>query len=164
VLPLRRQRTVFVVATNRLRALDAAVTRPGRFDLILLAGPPALADRLSRLDAKLVAAGLDRATQPELDAAVGTLGDAPAPAIARRLLQEAWEDEGGAGGEVLLLTACSSCTRNISLDERYPCSECLAFRSGADTDDSYIQSIAFVVSRLSHPCRACAAGAVPDVC
>ena len=96
---------MFVVATNRLRALDAAVTRPGRFDLILLAGPPALADRLARLDAKLAAAGLDHATQPEFEGSAGTLVDALAPAVARHLLQEAWEDEGGGGREVRLQRA-----------------------------------------------------------
>lgn len=29
----RKQRSVFFLATNRLRAFDSAITRPGRFDL-----------------------------------------------------------------------------------------------------------------------------------
>jgi hypothetical protein len=51
---LRRQQTsVFIVATNRLRSFDAAVTRPGRFDGILFVGTPNLESRLLRLKFKL---------------------------------------------------------------------------------------------------------------
>jgi SpoVK/Ycf46/Vps4 family AAA+-type ATPase len=39
---LRRQQScIFIVATNRLRSFDAAVTRPGRFDMLLFVGTSA---------------------------------------------------------------------------------------------------------------------------
>lgn len=38
----RQQACIFIVATNRLRSFDAAVTRPGRFDLLLFVGTPNL--------------------------------------------------------------------------------------------------------------------------
>jgi len=44
---------VFIVATNRLRSFDAAVTRPGRFDVLLFVGTPSLAARSKRLAGKL---------------------------------------------------------------------------------------------------------------
>lgn len=34
----RQQKSVFFIATNRLRSFDAAVIRPGRFDAILFVG------------------------------------------------------------------------------------------------------------------------------
>ena len=54
---LRGQRkAAFFIATNRLSALDAAVTRPGRFDLQLFVGTPNLASRMARFKGKLDAA------------------------------------------------------------------------------------------------------------
>ena len=53
---LRGQRKVaFFIATNRLAALDAAVTRPGRFDLQLFVGTPNLPARVGRLRTRLAA-------------------------------------------------------------------------------------------------------------
>ena len=46
--------SVFIVATNRLRSFDAAVTRPGRFDMLLFVGTPNLEGRMYRLKQKLV--------------------------------------------------------------------------------------------------------------
>ena len=51
---LRRQQScIFIVATNRLRSFDAAVTRPGRFDMVLFVGTPNLESRVKRLQEKL---------------------------------------------------------------------------------------------------------------
>ena len=49
----RKQLSVFIVATNRLRSFDAAVTRPGRFDMLLFVGTPNLYGRMNRLKQKL---------------------------------------------------------------------------------------------------------------
>lgn len=51
-----RRKVAFFIATNRLAALDAAVTRPGRFDLQLFVGTPNLPARMSRFRARLAAA------------------------------------------------------------------------------------------------------------
>jgi hypothetical protein len=42
----RTKRSVFFVATNRLRAFDSAIIRPGRFDLQLFVGTPNLESRV----------------------------------------------------------------------------------------------------------------------
>jgi len=49
----RQQASIFIVATNRLRSFDAAVTRPGRFDMLLFVGTPNLSARNKRLISKL---------------------------------------------------------------------------------------------------------------
>lgn len=49
----RKQLSVFIVATNRLRSFDAAVTRPGRFDMLLFVGTPNLQGRMDRFKQKL---------------------------------------------------------------------------------------------------------------
>ena len=49
----RQQASIFIVATNRLRSFDAAVTRPGRFDILLFVGTPNLNARNKRLISKL---------------------------------------------------------------------------------------------------------------
>ena len=51
---LRRQkRSIFFLATNRLRAFDSAITRAGRFDLQLFVGTPNLESRVIQLQQKL---------------------------------------------------------------------------------------------------------------
>jgi SpoVK/Ycf46/Vps4 family AAA+-type ATPase len=41
----RAKRSIFFLATNRLRAFDSAITRPGRFDMQLFVGTPNLESR-----------------------------------------------------------------------------------------------------------------------
>ena len=49
------RKVAFFIATNRLTALDAAVIRPGRFDLQLFVGTPNLPARMGRFRLKLEA-------------------------------------------------------------------------------------------------------------
>lgn len=42
----RKKRSIFFLATNRLRAFDSAITRPGRFDMQLFVGTPNLEARV----------------------------------------------------------------------------------------------------------------------
>jgi SpoVK/Ycf46/Vps4 family AAA+-type ATPase len=56
----RNKRSVFFIATNRLRAFDAAITRRGRFDMQLFVGTPNLASRLVQFQQKLTGLGLSR--------------------------------------------------------------------------------------------------------
>jgi len=49
----RNKRSVFFLATNRLRAFDAAIIRPGRFDIQLFVGTPNLSSRLIMLEEAL---------------------------------------------------------------------------------------------------------------
>jgi hypothetical protein len=47
-------KVLFFMATNHISGLDEAITRPGRFDLLLFVGPPGWKDKLKRL-AKILA-------------------------------------------------------------------------------------------------------------
>jgi len=58
--------SVFIVATNRLRSFDAAVTRPGRFDMLLFVGTPNLSSRIDRLKQKLAVLNLSRSQQDDV--------------------------------------------------------------------------------------------------
>jgi SpoVK/Ycf46/Vps4 family AAA+-type ATPase len=70
---LRRQQScIFIVATNRLRSFDAAVTRPGRFDLLLFVGTPNLSARVERLKSKLSKV---RLSVDERDAIIALVSD-----------------------------------------------------------------------------------------
>jgi len=42
-------RVIFIMATNHKQQLDAAITRPGRFDLLICVGPPAWTKKLEGL-------------------------------------------------------------------------------------------------------------------
>ena len=78
-----KRRVAFFIATNRLTALDAAVTRPGRFDMQLFVGTPNLPARMSRFKAKLD----NLATPP--------VGDAARDALSafESVLTRRWEDD-----------------------------------------------------------------------
>ena len=43
----KKRQCIFFIATNRLRAFDSAITRPGRFDMQLFVGTPNLQSRVS---------------------------------------------------------------------------------------------------------------------
>jgi SpoVK/Ycf46/Vps4 family AAA+-type ATPase len=62
----RKQSVIFIVATNRLRSFDAAVTRPGRFDFLLFVGTPNLSSRELRLSNKLEASRLTAVRRDEI--------------------------------------------------------------------------------------------------
>jgi SpoVK/Ycf46/Vps4 family AAA+-type ATPase len=49
----RTKQSVFFLATNRLRAFDAAIIRPGRFDIQLFVGTPNLDARVTLLEQAL---------------------------------------------------------------------------------------------------------------
>lgn len=49
----RTKKSIFFVATNRLRAFDSAITRPGRFDMQLFVGTPNLESRVIQFKQKL---------------------------------------------------------------------------------------------------------------
>lgn len=51
----RAKRSVFFLATNRLRAFDSAITRPGRFDMQLFVGTPNLESRCTLFRQQLAA-------------------------------------------------------------------------------------------------------------
>ena len=49
----RAKRSIFFLATNRLRAFDSAITRPGRFDMQLFVGTPNLGSRCTQFRQQL---------------------------------------------------------------------------------------------------------------
>ncbi|CAB9501091.1 metalloprotease FTSH [Seminavis robusta] len=49
----RAKQSIFFIATNRLRAFDAAITRRGRFDMQLFVGTPNLESRMIQFQKKL---------------------------------------------------------------------------------------------------------------
>jgi hypothetical protein len=55
----RRKQSIFFLATNRLRAFDAAIIRPGRFDMQLFVGTPNLQSRVILLNQALESTGVD---------------------------------------------------------------------------------------------------------
>ena len=77
------RRVGFFIATNRLTALDAAVTRPGRFDLQLFVGTPNLSARMGRFHAKL----------EELPQRVDNRIAREAAVAFEALLSRRWEDD-----------------------------------------------------------------------
>jgi SpoVK/Ycf46/Vps4 family AAA+-type ATPase len=56
----RAKRSVFFLATNRLRAFDSAITRPGRFDMQLFVGTPNLEARSILFREELAKLSLDQ--------------------------------------------------------------------------------------------------------
>mmetsp|Transcript_364 Transcript_364/g.527 ORF Transcript_364/g.527 Transcript_364/m.527 type:complete len:764 (+) Transcript_364:74-2365(+) len=61
----KKKLSIFFLATNRLRAFDAAVIRPGRFDLQLFVGTPNLDARVEQLKDKLKSVGASEEDKEE---------------------------------------------------------------------------------------------------
>jgi len=59
----RTKQSVFFLATNRLRAFDAAIIRPGRFDIQLFVGTPNLESRILLFKEAMVARGVSEENQ-----------------------------------------------------------------------------------------------------
>jgi hypothetical protein len=78
----RDQRNIFLIATNRLRSFDAAVIRPGRFDLLAFVGTPNYRAREARLVARLSSQSA-LLTRDKADAAV---------ALWSRLVLRDWDE------------------------------------------------------------------------
>ena len=57
----RAKQSIFFVATNRLRAFDSAITRPGRFDMQLFVGTPNLSARVIQFKNELASLPLTKA-------------------------------------------------------------------------------------------------------
>jgi hypothetical protein len=55
-----RAQTIFFFATNHVRDLDSAITRPGRFDMWLCMGPPKWDQKLAMLGVILKRFGIDK--------------------------------------------------------------------------------------------------------
>ena len=77
----RTQQSIFFLATNRLRAFDSAITRPGRFDLQLFVGTPNLEARMILFRQKLAAVP---ATEEQKKAALKTY---------REFLESVWTED-----------------------------------------------------------------------
>lgn len=63
----RTKRSIFFLATNRLRAFDAAIIRPGRFDMQLFVGTPNLDARVIQLRSQLAPLPLKQNVKDETE-------------------------------------------------------------------------------------------------
>ena len=61
----RAKKSIFFVATNRLRAFDAAIIRPGRFDMQLFVGTPNLKARSIQFNQAVSGLSLDSTTKQQ---------------------------------------------------------------------------------------------------
>uniref|UniRef100_A0A7S4K6L8 AAA+ ATPase domain-containing protein n=1 Tax=Odontella aurita TaxID=265563 RepID=A0A7S4K6L8_9STRA len=78
----RTKKSIFFIATNRLRAFDSAITRPGRFDMQLFVGTPNLESRVEQFKQKLAAGGAIQ--EDERSKAITTY---------RSFLESVWTDD-----------------------------------------------------------------------
>ena len=61
----RAKHSIFFIATNRLRAFDAAITRRGRFDMQLFVGTPNLESRIIQFKEKLADVSVPNKTKDQ---------------------------------------------------------------------------------------------------
>jgi len=65
----RAKKSIFFLATNRLRAFDSAIIRPGRFDMQLFVGTPNLESRVIQLRNQLAAVPVYQSVKDETEQA-----------------------------------------------------------------------------------------------
>ena len=65
----RAKKSIFFLATNRLRAFDSAIIRPGRFDMQLFVGTPNLESRVIQLRSQLAAVPVSQSVKDEAEEA-----------------------------------------------------------------------------------------------
>jgi ATPase family associated with various cellular activities (AAA) len=112
-----RRRLVYIVATNHLEQFDAAISRAGRFDVIVPVMPPTTSEKIDRWPALAKARVLlleEGANEAQLDSELEDLTYAEAAALARRC------DGVGENGLLrsLVSEAVANCTLNRPLDPK----------------------------------------------
>jgi hypothetical protein len=65
----RAKKSVFFLATNRLRAFDSAIIRPGRFDMQLFVGTPNLESRVVQLRGQLASLPVSQSAKDDAEGA-----------------------------------------------------------------------------------------------
>jgi len=65
----KKKKSIFFLATNRLRAFDSAITRPGRFDMQLFVGTPNLEARVIQLRSQLEGVPVSQKAKDEAEVA-----------------------------------------------------------------------------------------------
>jgi len=63
----RAKKSIFFLATNRLRAFDSAIIRPGRFDMQLFVGTPNLESRVIQLRNQLTDVPIQQSVKEETE-------------------------------------------------------------------------------------------------
>lgn len=96
---------LLVCATNSIGALDPAVVRPGRFDLVLPVGPPDAASRVALLSGMVDAIPMSEVDSDDL--AVETEGLTPADiaSVVQRAASEAFAEARNGNAQARLTTA-----------------------------------------------------------
>ena len=100
----RKKRSIFFLATNRLRAFDSAITRPGRFDMQLFVGTPNVDARCVMLSNKLDAANFDNEVKVQ------------ALQVYRSFLEDRWDKDAMFMNYLEGLQFASLCMDVIALD------------------------------------------------
>jgi len=77
----RAKKAIFFLATNRLRAFDSAIIRPGRFDMQLFVGTPNLESRVIQLRSQLAAVPVSQNVKDEAEESF------------RSFLSSVWEED-----------------------------------------------------------------------
>jgi hypothetical protein len=65
----RAKKSIFFLATNRLRAFDSAIIRPGRFDMQLFVGTPNLESRVVQLRGQLASLPVSQGAKDDAEGA-----------------------------------------------------------------------------------------------
>ena len=65
----RAKKSIFFLATNRLRAFDSAIIRPGRFDMQLFVGTPNLESRVTQLRSQLASVPVSQSVKDDAEGA-----------------------------------------------------------------------------------------------
>jgi SpoVK/Ycf46/Vps4 family AAA+-type ATPase len=94
----RRRRLVYLLVTNHIEQFDAAIRRPGRFDVILPVMPPSTQEKLAKWPALEDAVarlgdGAERLSRADAEVVVGDLTFDEAKELERRLDGKADRDE-----------------------------------------------------------------------
>lgn len=77
----RGKKSIFFLATNRLRAFDSAIIRPGRFDMTLFVGTPNLESRVIQLRNQLAAVPVSKSAKDDAEESV------------RSFLSSVWDED-----------------------------------------------------------------------
>ena len=97
----RAKKSIFFLATNRLRAFDSAIIRPGRFDMQLFVGTPDLESRIIQLRNQLASVPVSESVKDESEESF------------RSFLTSVWEEDAMFFNYLEGLQFASACCANV---------------------------------------------------